>query len=69
MRRRKLVYWVARHREDSNAYSIRKKTRRACEAERQREGADRYDTPRKIEVSFTDTLDLVRRALGEGGIE
>jgi hypothetical protein len=67
---RTLIYWVADCMTDSHAYSIRGKTRRDVTALRAlATKVTDYDKPRKVTVKFEDAFDLVRQALGEGGIE
>jgi hypothetical protein len=67
----KLTYCVADALTDHPAYSIRERTRKACKerVEAQGEYANQYGEPRKIVVEYQDGFDLVRQALGEGGIE
>ena len=66
----KLTYWYCRNKIDTNAYSIRAKTRReaidqiACD-----EDAFDYDALVEISVEYDSCLDLVRQCLGEGGID
>jgi hypothetical protein len=67
---RTLSYWIADCLNDSKAYSKRAKTRAAVAALVRAGGApEEFGKPRKIEVPYTDMLDLVQRLLGEGGAE
>lgn len=65
----KLTYWIADCLDDSKAYSIRAKTRKEVNANCAAWGAARFAEPRKIEIQYTDALDLARQLLGEGGAE
>ncbi len=64
-----LTYWFARH-IDSPSYNIRRLTKKACQ-----EAADEYGggvskfhaAPKKVTVSYSSPLDLLDRALCEGG--
>lgn len=93
-KQRKLVYWVAVRREDSEAYSIRRKTKQECLAEiKKRECIYQHKTesgeiywsnneysdefsgweetyihPVKIEIPYSNLLDIVHECLGEGGL-
>lgn len=67
-RLRKLVYWAAKRLDDREAYNIRARTRREAKALREANGGDEsYGPVAKVEVTFTDALDLLRQCLGEGG--
>jgi hypothetical protein len=67
----RLVYWLATRVDDSSAYSFRTRTRAECYAALRKEWGTSasYLSPRKIIVEYEDALDLVKHALGEGGIE
>lgn len=64
---KKLTYYVATHKYDSRAYSIRTKTHRAAWTQRTLMGQDSYEEPRKVEVEYRDDLDLLQKCFGEGG--
>jgi hypothetical protein len=67
----KLTYWTAECIEDSNAYSIRTKTKReavALKAEYESdEGTVEYGPVNKVVVSYDDAFDLLTECLREGG--
>ena len=67
-----LTYWVARTRDHSEAYNIRRKTRKAVvEAlESGRFGNREYGfgPVHKVTVKYSDAFDLMNRAMGEGSI-
>lgn len=65
---RTLTYWVAECLYDSQSYNIREKTRREVIVALKSESGD-YGKPQKITVRYSDLMDLIRQALGEGGIE
>ncbi len=67
-----LTYWFAPHVEHK-AYNIRRLTKKACQ-----DAVDAYkgdstdafhEAPKKVTVVYTNPLDLLDQALGEGGIE
>lgn len=64
----KLTYWVCVHKEDHSAYSIRAKTRKSAELQREAYGAERFRKAVKVEVIYADAFDLVTQALGEGSL-
>jgi hypothetical protein len=68
---RTLTYWIADSLGDSSCYSVRERTRKACaDAVAARNAPARtYGKPRKVEVHYTDKVDLVQKLLGEGGAE
>jgi hypothetical protein len=61
-----LTYWVAFF-DGGKTYNIRCRTKR--EVLHEVGGRDGYGPPVKMTVNYRDALDLVQRALGEGGIE
>ena len=68
----KLTYWYAQAKTDSNCYSIRAKTRKACYqeleawSERRYEWEKFYNKPVKVEVEYKDAFDLMNKyASGE----
>ena len=64
----KLTYWMAECLNDSAAYSIRRKTKRAVvEALRTEVYAGNYGKPKKVTVEYVDAFDLLGQCLGEGG--
>lgn len=68
----RLVYWVCPRLNDSRAYSIREATRAEAAAKRKAWGdgyAESYGPPQRVTVEYRDALDLVRKTLGEEGIE
>lgn len=65
----KLVYWLARCKDDHASYSIRAKTRKECKRLREESGEESYGPVERIEIEYADGFDLLRRALGEGGVE
>lgn len=62
---RKLTYWYARCLNDSDAYSIRARTRREAAARVTGRETD-FGPVVKVVVEYRDGFDLVSRALGEG---
>lgn len=68
---RKLTYWYARCEDDSNAYSVRERTKRAAVRAREelRKGGAKYGPVFKVTVPYKDAFDLLKSALGEGGVE
>jgi hypothetical protein len=66
----KLIYWIAVRLDDRRCYSIRERTRDACAKARRESGVPRsYATPKKVVVEYEDAFDLVRKLLGDGGVE
>ena len=63
-----LTYWLCKRIGGDSAYSIRATTRKAAQDARRGREAD-YEAPRKVIVVYSDPLDLLRRVLGEGGVE
>jgi len=65
----KLTYWIARCNDDSDAYSIRTRTKKACEAEYQFRMKDRrgnaYDRPIKVTVEYSNAFDLMEQCMNE----
>lgn len=59
----KVTYWVAPIVGDRPNFSIRERTKKACEAKRRALGVNGYLRPRKIEVHYTDAFDLVCQCL------
>ena len=66
----KLTYWIADCLNDSPAYSIRCRTRREVKAALADPQIDAsgYSKPYKVVVEYKNALDLLNRALGEGGL-
>lgn len=77
-----LTYWIAKRLDDGKCYSIREKTRKEVLRQLKEEkcvlvtegygkiykGEHReYDIPEKVVIHYTDSFDLLRQALGEGG--
>ena len=70
----RLTYWCADCLNDSRAYNIRRKTRKQVQQALESWGTPgewvgNYSSPYKVIVQYTNTLDLIDQALGEGGIE
>ena len=61
-----LTYWVAKCLDDSDAYSIRRPTRKACRAAREAQGEEKFAEPKKVVVEYDNSMDLVQQCLGEG---
>lgn len=63
----RLTYWVAECLDDSSAYNVREKTRKACAArvaEHHDQGS--YGAPKKVTVEYDNAFDLMDQCLGEG---
>ena len=65
----RLVYWKCACLDDSDAYSIRERTRKKAVEIREQDGRERFGEPVKITVEYRDGFDLMRMCLGEGGAE
>jgi hypothetical protein len=63
----KLIYWVAPHKIESRAYSIRARSEAACDRLREAMGASNYEPTRKAEITYHDPFELMEQCLGEGG--
>ena len=66
----KLTYWKANCLSDSDVFSIRKKTRKAVQAqidESKREGGFEYEAPHKVVIEYRNALELVEKTTGECG--
>ena len=64
----KLVYWVARCKDDDSAYNIRERTKKVANAARIAAGEDRFEPVEKVVVEYDDGFDLLKQCLGEGGL-
>jgi hypothetical protein len=66
----KLVYWVVPCLDDHPCYNVRAKTKKQALEWAERHG-DSYDSDRitKVEVFYKDAFDLMKLAMGEGGID
>ena len=65
----RLTYWYARCLHDTNAYSIRRKTRKEVLVAIADTGVtDGFGMPVKVTVEYQDPLDLVNQCLGEGSL-
>lgn len=69
MKTRKFNYWVCETRSDSPCYNLRAKTKTEVldffyTGKFNREN---YDAPKKVTIEYTNTMDLVKQLLGEGG--
>jgi hypothetical protein len=68
-----LTYWVAKINDDHRCYNIRTKTKKEClalVAASVGDGgkwASRFETPKKVTVSYADGFDLMDMCLNEGG--
>ena len=62
---RTLTYWVAKCLTDSDSYSIRAKTRTEVLKDTNYNTTD-YAKPIKVQVHYTDAMDLLKWCLGEG---
>lgn len=61
----KLTYWVAKCINDSDVYSIRRKTKKSVlEAIKGNEGC--YAEPKQVTVEYRNGFDLMEMCLGEG---
>jgi len=65
----KLTYWVANCLEDSQAYNIRKPTRKAVleEINCGDYAPGMYTKPHKVTVEYNNALDLLNQCLCESG--
>ena len=65
----KLIYWVAECLNDSHAYSIRAKTKKAVLAELAsgKCAPGDYGPVKKVEFEYDDAFDLMNNCLCEGG--
>lgn len=65
----KLTYWIAEIKNDSPAYNLRGKTRKAVQAELDGGNHDpsNFEAPRKVTVEYRDGFDLLTECLSEGG--
>lgn len=61
----KLTYWYAERLDDTDAYAIRQKTRKAALAEKATMPEEWGDVV-KVMVEYDDAFDLVERCCGEG---
>lgn len=61
----KVTYWYSRCLDDSDAYSIRVRTKREAVARVQEAGGG-YGPVMKVTVEYRDGFDLLQRCLGEG---
>lgn len=59
----KLKYWVAHCIGDSDAYSIRTKTKKECESVRSHAPGS-FKEPKLVEVEYDSGFDLVEMTLG-----
>lgn len=62
----KLTYWVCRCIDDSDAYSIRDKTKKAAVARREEYGAEGFEPVKKVTVEYLDAFDLMNECTTEG---
>lgn len=65
----KLTYWIAECKNDSPAYNVRAKTRKAVRAtlaDGTLDPAD-YGDPFKVVIEYHDAFDLAEQLLSEGG--
>ena len=63
----KLSYWYSRCPNDSDAYSVRMKTRRgALEAIARSPDPETWPVPRKVTVEYRDSFDLMTNCVDEG---
>jgi hypothetical protein len=65
----KLQYWKAKCLDDRDSYSIRSRTRTEARLRRIHNGESRFAEPTKVIITYTDAFDLMRKLLGEGGVE
>lgn len=64
-----LTYWVAQCKNDSEAYNIRRKTKKeVVEAVAADWSPSSYTKPKKVTVVYKDAFELLCDCLGEGGI-
>ena len=64
---KKLTYWVAPCLDDSDAYSIRAKTRKEVVAilATYEDGCARFGKPKKVTVKYDNVFELLKDCLGE----
>lgn len=63
-----LTYWVAECLRDSQCYSLRAKTKKECQALKDKDQREIYGHVHKVVVEYRDAFDLMYLALSEGGI-
>jgi hypothetical protein len=63
----KLTYWVAKCLNDSDAYSIRTRTKKECEAQKALAWRDDYGPVTKVTVDYSDGFDLMYMCSEESG--
>jgi hypothetical protein len=65
----KVTYWIAECLNDSHAYSIRERTKKAVETELNSGRCNRadYGPVKKVIFEYSDAFDLVTQCLTEGG--
>jgi hypothetical protein len=64
----KLTYWVAERLDDSPAYSIRERTRKAAKNAMVGQPHASFGTLHKVTVEYDSAFDLLKQCLQEGGI-
>lgn len=64
----KLTYWYCKHLTDSDAYSIRVKTKREAKQHASDYGHDLLAPPVKVVIEYRNALDLLRQCAGEDGL-
>jgi len=63
----KMTYWMAECLYDSSAYNVRAKTKReVVNMVADNFNPDDYGEPKKVEVEYDSTFDLLLQCLGEG---
>ena len=65
----KLTYWIATCMDDSQAYSIRRKTKKAVvEALESYDDKDKlsYSPPHKVQIEYKDSFELMTECMDEG---
>lgn len=62
-----LTYWIARHPNDHECYSLIAKTKKECQALVEMNQHVAYETPVKRVIQYRDAFDLFEWATGEGG--
>lgn len=64
-----LTYWVAQCKNDSEAYNIRRRTKKeVVEAVSKDYSPGSYTKPKKVVVIYQDAFDLLCECMGEGGV-
>lgn len=64
----RVAYWVAKRLDDSDAYTIREKTRIAVEQKLQAVEVGRYGQPKRVLTpDFAGSFDMLSQCLSEGG--